>query len=102
MNNDAQVHPVDGGVAIGNVNFALEIFRRYREMGLLDGLQGTLEPVDDFVQKPRGSAESARRYTGLPGAKDPEDAAKYDAYEWRLRESNRLCEFERVYSVSLW
>jgi hypothetical protein len=45
MNNDAQVHPVDGGVAIGNVNFALEIFRRYREMGLLHGVR-----LQEFVR----------------------------------------------------
>src|SRR5260370_31752331 len=48
MNDDAQVHAVHGGIAIDDGDLALEIFRRDRQMGLLHGVQGALEPVDDF------------------------------------------------------
>src|SRR5207244_12168370 len=49
MNDDAQVPAVHGGIAIGDVNLALEIFRRDRQMGLFHGVERALEPVDDLV-----------------------------------------------------
>jgi len=48
MNDDAQVHAVDSGIAIDDVNLALEVFRRDRQMGLLDGVQRAPKPVDDL------------------------------------------------------
>ena len=30
VNDDAEIHAVDGGVAIGDMDFSLEVFRRQR------------------------------------------------------------------------
>src|SRR4029077_20353613 len=46
MDDDAEVHAVDGGVAVGDVDFAVEVFRSDGGVGFLDGFQGTLEPID--------------------------------------------------------
>jgi len=43
-----KVHAVHSGIAIGDVNLALEVFGRGRQMGLLHGVEGALEPVDDL------------------------------------------------------
>src|SRR5260370_9382088 len=46
VNDDAQVHTVHSGIAIGDVNLALAIFRRDRQVGLLTGTERALERVD--------------------------------------------------------
>jgi len=46
VDDDAQVHAVHSGIAIFDVDFALEVFRRDRQMGLLDGVERALEPID--------------------------------------------------------
>jgi hypothetical protein len=48
VDDDAQIHSVHGGIAILDVDFALEIFRRDGQMGLLHGVLRALEPVDDL------------------------------------------------------
>ncbi len=47
MNDDAQIHAVDGGVAIDNVDLALEVFGRDRQVGGLHGVEGTFQPTDN-------------------------------------------------------
>src|SRR6266699_3747312 len=49
VDDDAQVHAVHSGIAIDDVNLALEVFRCGRQMGLLHGVQRALEPVDDLA-----------------------------------------------------
>src|SRR6266478_1210612 len=48
VNDDAQIHAVDGGVAIGDVDFALEVFGGDGGVGFLHGFEGALEPADDI------------------------------------------------------
>src|ERR1700731_4084600 len=46
MDDDAEIHAIDGGVAIGNVDFAVEVFGGDGGVGFLDGFKGALEPAD--------------------------------------------------------
>src|SRR5713226_2594136 len=48
VNDDAEIHAVDGGIAISDVDFAREVFGRHRRVGFLHGVERTLEPVDDL------------------------------------------------------
>jgi hypothetical protein len=47
VDDDSEIHAVYGGIAIGNVDFVVEVLWRDRGMGFFYGVEGTLEPVDD-------------------------------------------------------
>ncbi len=48
VDDDAQVHAVRVGVAIIDVDLALEVLRSDGQMGLPDSVERALEPVDDL------------------------------------------------------
>jgi hypothetical protein len=46
VNDDTEVDSVNGGVAIGDVHFALEILRSYGGVGFFYGVERALQPID--------------------------------------------------------
>jgi hypothetical protein len=46
VDDDAEIHPVDGGVAIPDMDFAGEVIGGLLQMRLLDGFKRALEPAD--------------------------------------------------------
>lgn len=54
VDDDAQVNPIHGGVAVFDVDFAGEVLWRLGEMGLLDRIERALQPLDDLGLRGHG------------------------------------------------
>ncbi len=72
VHDDAEIHAVNGGVAVGDVDFALEIGGRHFGVGLFDGVERALEPGDDFRLGSNGLVHPLFVIGGHLGASDAE------------------------------